>query len=291
MAKYLDEGFEKLGVFLIHKAFSEHHYLVRKRFADFHVRTFLPSKKSMLGQYNALNHTIALYGTGNRAKRDIVITFLHELSHHIETMQVGRSGHQKSFYDIHKKLLETAVDYNIITIDDITTKSMQDASNSKKLAKMFQNYKKKPIPEGSAMPNVFFLSALRDEPLVDEVVRIRCQKSDANIFSSRGYVWNNTRFVWSKRFQEYNSLRQEEDWLKSIGLSPYNKDDVVYWTKYITLIVEGDTYTWKEALKDMGFLYNSEQKQWTKQTTLEEAKLDIKMLKTLRGISAYGVMM
>ncbi len=161
MAKKLDMGFWHLGKFLIDKAFSDRHYLVRKRYYNFSVRTFMPAKKTMLGSYNGLSGYIFLYGMATCSKRDILITFLHELSHHIETMDNGSSGHQPSFYKIHIRLLQTAIDYGLLTVADVSENKTSDAGNAKKLGRMLKGYCKN---EGCVIPDTLDLAFLNEIP-------------------------------------------------------------------------------------------------------------------------------
>lgn len=56
-----------------------------------------------------------------RGTHDIVKTSLHELGHNTEYSIYGSTGHSKRFYEIYKKLLETAIEMNVIKLDEINS--------------------------------------------------------------------------------------------------------------------------------------------------------------------------
>ena len=82
----------------------------REKYKDFALELTEKQYSSRLGCYSPKEKKIEISAITKECRHDVLITFIHELSHHIEFVNTKETGHQKSFYDIHKRLLKTAVD-------------------------------------------------------------------------------------------------------------------------------------------------------------------------------------
>lgn len=89
---------------------------------------------------------IRIFHVGSRDYIDILITAIHEVSHHIDLCLRGKSGHDKVFYDIYQKLLWAAINMDIISFEDATdlVRAVKSCSRGRpKLARMLLAHKKK----------------------------------------------------------------------------------------------------------------------------------------------------
>ena len=137
--------FKQMADLLIDLSFQDKDLETKTKYKNFHIKLEDASYKTRLGRYHMVTHVIELSGMKKQCRKDILITYLHELSHHIETIDSGTTGHGKPFYDIHIKLLKTAIDLEIIQLEDITENKTSKAGNKNKLAKLMYGYKRKSI--------------------------------------------------------------------------------------------------------------------------------------------------
>lgn len=80
---------------------------------------------------------IRLLGVGNRGNDALIITLIHELSYHIDTINRGKSNHDNNFYKGHIELLFGAFDLNIMSYEEFM-QCNTTAANDKKLKKLVQ---------------------------------------------------------------------------------------------------------------------------------------------------------
>lgn len=92
---------------------------------------------SFLGDYRKKDARIRLLGVGNRENDALVITLIHELSHHIDTINRGTSNHDNNFYKVHIELLFGTFDLNIMSYEEFM-QCNTTAANDKKLKKLVQ---------------------------------------------------------------------------------------------------------------------------------------------------------
>lgn len=92
---------------------------------------------SFLGDYRKKDARIRLLGVGNRGNDALIITLIHELSHHIDTINRGKSNHDNNFYKIHVELLLGSFDLNLMSYESFM-QCNTTAANNKKIKKLVQ---------------------------------------------------------------------------------------------------------------------------------------------------------
>ena len=126
---------------IIDKAFEDECIDNKKKYKSFNIYIF-PDKecKSVGGTYYYETHIIRIYNF-SEGPLAITGTTIHELSHHIDLMKNGKTGHQKPFYDIYKKLLFAAFDLKQVSpfkLRKYTERSIYREKN--KVLKMIDDY-------------------------------------------------------------------------------------------------------------------------------------------------------
>lgn len=154
-------------------------------------------------RWNANDKTsrIRIHALGSEGFREILITTMHEVSHHIDFSIRGSSGHDKPFYIAHKKLLFAAMDMGIITKDDVIH-SASHAQNRNKLAGMMSEYVPQPVQYKQKKVLVCAYNAFS---VKDDLKR-------------RGYTWNSVDETWTKEI-DIKDLHSEKAELTQLGLA------------------------------------------------------------------------
>lgn len=91
--------------------------------------------KSRLGKYVPKTKTIYLNNVRSEDNISSIVTLIHELSHHIDTVNRGISDHSKEFYNVHVDLLISAFDIGLLDYDDFL-KTQSSARNINKIKKL-----------------------------------------------------------------------------------------------------------------------------------------------------------
>ncbi len=276
----LQNDFLKLADILIDNCFSDKKDDIKKKYKNFKLVLVSKEYSSRLGCYNMKTNTIQLSGINTYCKCDVIITFLHELSHHIETIDCGKSGHQYKFYEIHIKLLKSAIDFGIIKIEDITENKTSVAGNRNKLKKLINNYKctNKNLPD----LNLPFLNQMPEIPINKRKVKVKCLMEDKEILKTRFYKWNTVELIWEKIVDNIVEYNMEIDFLLKNGFQNIKIDKVSYFAKYINIYINGNTYEHKEELK--GLKYKYKDGGWIKCISVIDVDIEIIKLRKMKGI-------
>ena len=111
------------------------------RYKRFYVEVSDKSLKSKNGDYNGATHRIRIFNP-DRDPVNIVKTTIHELAHHIDTVNRGTSGHGQPFYDAYVRLLKAAIDMGIFSLDDFLA-TARDSQDGNKIRAMIRGYQPK----------------------------------------------------------------------------------------------------------------------------------------------------
>ena len=87
--------------------------------------------KTRNGDYREDNHHLRIFTEG-REDVQIIKTSIHELSHHVDCMQRGKSCHDAAFYGIYERLLFAALDMGLFDMDAYR-RCLKDSSDSSKV--------------------------------------------------------------------------------------------------------------------------------------------------------------
>lgn len=195
--------------------------------------------------------------------RAILLTTIHEVSHHIEFSMRGESGHSSEFYKVHLELLFAAFDMGILSKEDVLNSGSTSRSLNRVIIKrnMLDSYVPHPTDYKQNVVQVFVYNcfAIKD------------------ILKSRGYKWNKLDSAWvlettnskidsEKEFLLENNIKEAD--IKIIASSAVvarlKKNAHVY----------GVPYDQNQIVKDLGYRWNKNGKFWTKQIDGDDLSSD-----------------
>lgn len=214
--------------------------------------------RSYAGKYRGDTKCITIVGL-NRPSKHIVITSIHELSHHIDYCNRGTSDHKNEFYAIYEKLMHAALDMGIITTDDIMLVS--DVTDLNKIKKFLDSYT--PVT----------VSYKADKSII--LVSNAFAKKD--LLKARGYKWDSLEKCWKIETEDVN---QEKAFLSANDLEYVIRrgNDINVQAKG-KIIAKKGTYEYTSLLKENGFFWNKQKKQWEKNINLQDYDAEVEKLK------------
>ncbi len=256
---------------IIDEAYKDESEYMRDKYKNFKLSIYDVARQSSNGKYDYEEKRIMVNnlfrGTG-----DVVKTCLHELAHHIDYMQNGRSGHQKPFYLAYRRLIYASLDMGITKKYDFDTVG---ASDSNKVYKMVEEYIPHPV-----------------DYRLDTEDTIRCKNcyEQRQQLKDNGFRWNSIEQVWER---ECTDKEADKKLMDELGIKEYSIGQQNMYVKAIVYIyAKGKTYDVKEYLKEeKGFFYNADSKLWLKKVESDKVKKFIEELerdKALKGIE-FGI--
>lgn len=117
-----------------------------KAYQAFYIEYVDKELKSKHGDYDKKERRIHIYNL-SRTEEQLIVTTIHELAHHITLIDhdsCQTNPHGPEFYDVYKRLLFTAMDMGLFN-RYLFLKTTADASDSRKVAKLLETYKRHPI--------------------------------------------------------------------------------------------------------------------------------------------------
>ena len=188
---------------------------------------------------------------------NVLVTLIHEVAHHVDFKNRGHSGHDKQYYEVHKKLLFTALDMGIISYDIIQNFWNSHAQNAKKLAKLMSDYEPHPIPYKVDTCTIFVYNAF---PIKETL-------------KTGNYRWNSTDQSWYKEM-DISEAEREREFLLCMGVPEENI--VITEMKGVVsrrkgkVQLYGVTYEKKDEIKALGYRWDRERKIWYKRIEGED---------------------
>ncbi len=192
---------------IIDVAYRNKNPSVRGQLKRFTISCSTKETRSFLGDCRHLkdgSSQIRIMAMEKEGYREILITTMHEVSHHIDYSLRGHSGHDAPFYLAHKKLLFAAFDMGILSKADVIH-SKSRARNRNKLAKMMDEYVPHPVnyKQGNILVSVFNGYSVKDA------------------LKARGYRWNPIDEAWTQELTS-SELPAEQQTLAALGVSDDN---------------------------------------------------------------------
>ena len=253
---------------IIDVAFADSPPRERSRYKDFKLQIDTKELRSSNGVYYWNDHMIKVYNP-SRGDQPLAKTCLHELSHHIDYMQHGPSGHQQSFYAIYARLIYAALDMGILSPEDFNDDWSRDQS---RVRSILANY----IPH-----RVNYRKPSYKVLKVYNAFRVK------DYLKAYKYRWNGVEQVWEKTIED--DEENEIELMNALGISdtkPQNENSGIPWytIKDPSMMIEavvyieaaGDTYPCKEILKNIyGFFYNPTRKTWQRKVTSSQSPKEL----------------
>lgn len=217
-----------------------------------YVETIDENKKSFHGDYNHVTHKIRIFNL-YRSDASLVATSIHELTHHVDYCNRGKTDHSKEFYKVFEELLNTALNMGLFTAEEFL-ESNRDASDSNKIAAMIDRYAPEKIEYKTDMVTIS--------------VKGGYEKKDK--LKENGYSWNSALKSWEKDVSS-KDVDTEQMFLDSLGLTGEIRDAQKFSMSRGTFIFAGKgSFDVKDSLKEEGFLFDKKNKSWKKPGTKEE---------------------
>jgi len=230
------------------------------KYKKFYLSFLEKNYKSKGGDYALKKREIRIMGVGKKSAKDLCLTALHELAHHIDNMQRDTTDHSAKFYSIYQKLVHSALDIGFMDIEDVRWVIENSSyADSRKVARFLDEYA--PHYNRTAM--------------INGNVKI-CVYNSFNIRSvlkEKGYRYNGVDKSWCKTIEE-SAVDGEKEFLllhiqeQDIDIVDTNK---VHIRNRMYIEVKGNTFQCKDILKNNGFSASKSGKKWSwKKETSQE---------------------
>jgi len=230
------------------------------KYKKFYLSFLEKNYKSKGGDYALKKREIRIMGVGKKSAKDMCLTALHELAHHIDNMQRDTTDHSAKFYSVYQKLVHSALDIGFMDIEDVRWVIENSSyADSRKVARFLDEYA--PHYNRTAM--------------INGNVKI-CVYNSFNIRSvlkEKGYRYNGVDKSWCKTIEE-SAVDGEKEFLllhiqeQDIDIVDTNK---VHIRNRMYIEVKGNTFQCKDILKNNGFSASKSGKKWSwKKEILQE---------------------
>lgn len=242
---------------IIDVAYKDESKQRRKFFKWFEINLIVKPNHSYLGVYKPEKKEI-LINSLNTDDTQIIITCIHELSHHIDQCKHGSTGHQSPFYEEYRRLLYAAMNMGLFSPEDFVKRETRDFNKVKKM-----------LDEWTAE-----LIDYKNN-LIKLKVNIPFEQKDA--VKTRGYRWNGIEKVWEIEILE-DKESEERAFLKMIGCVDVRVNDAnKFAMSAIGYIKAGKgSFDYKDQLKEKGFFYSN--KAWYKKINAQEYEQELAKL-------------
>lgn len=245
----------------------------RDKYKKFYISIIPKESKRCHGLYKPKTKAIEIYNL-SRPYNHIILTVLHELSHHIDSCDRGDSNHKKPFYDIFYKLIIAALELKIISKRDIITET--DSKDRDTLQKYYGSIKNWEIET-------------RDEYKKDiKIIKVINSFAIKDYLKIRGYKYSKLEQAWIKELKidrvidELNKLRRITD---EENIKIYDRSDLKIEAIYYIVVL--NSFNHKDILKANGYIYNGygiNKKSWNKKINAQDLKAEEEELNELEGI-------
>lgn len=235
-----------------------------------------PEERTSRGGYYDINEKIIVLHNIRHGNLWLIASALHELAHRLQDCRWGCenvSPHGKEFYTEYQKLFYTALNMNLMDV------SYYDGgfgykAEKKKIYKWIEEYEPEPIDY---------------KPNFPPIIRVYNSFSIKDDLKALRYSWNSIEMYWEK---ETESVPEDTNVLKNMNIMYADEEDSSIKKPYFTVkssdltikpivYIEaiGDTYKYRELLKEYGFVFREKGKKWIRKVPSEEFKNTIKLLK------------
>ncbi len=192
---------------------------------------------------------------------------LHELSHHLDYCINGETGHRKPFYNEYRKLIYASMDMGIFTADVFDDNWSSDQN---KVRKIVSEYKPNPVEYNPSFP---------------PIIKVYNAYSIKEDLKTKKYTWNTIEQFWEK---ETTNIIEETQFLEQLKCLKSDTEDITIKRPYYVIedssfiivpvvYIEaiGDTYTYRETLKQYGFFFKEKGKKWIKKVNVKNYDREI----------------
>lgn len=250
---------------LVDVAYEGHR--LKSKFKAYGIQLLYKETATFLGDYHSKTRKIRLFYIASDPWEAIIVTLIHELTHHIDYCIRGTSGHDKEYYEIHVKLLKAAMDMGIVSKETLLDPNMSHARNKNKVAKMIQDYIPSPITYKENLETISVFDAFEAKATLKE----------------HGYIYNGVDKSWVKEVLS-EKVESEIEYLKSLELTniTVHKNAGVSVRPRKSIHFFGNLYNCpakRKLIKEHGYSWNNSLKCWIKQVEENSVKTETTFLK------------
>ena len=259
---YVSKNMEIRGMLqdIVGEAYSGANPEELEKYKKFFIECSQKDVKSFAGKYTFHNRSILIVGL-QRPSKHIVVTTIHELTHHVDYCMRGTSDHGPEFYEIYKRLLFAALNMEIISIEDIH--QVTDVTDAQKIKGFLRDY----VPRRTGYKKNLRIIKVFDCYAYKEQLK------------RRGYKWDGLSEWW-----QCETLDPESEilFLSSYHLRYEVSDanDINIIAKCYIIATDG-SYENRDLLKTCGFSFDSKKKYWRKKIVKQESKTEMAKLQQL----------
>lgn len=235
-------------------------------YKGFYIYVTPQEKKRSAGVYYPNERKIELYNA-RLGINHMLKCSLHELSHHLDYCINGEIGHRKPFYNEYRKLIYASMDMGIFTADVFDDNWSSDQN---KVRKIVSEYKPNPVEYNPSFP---------------PIIKVYNAYSIKEDLKTKKYTWNTIEQFWEK---ETTNIIEETQFLEQLKCLKSDTEDITIKRPYYVIedssfiivpvvYIEaiGDTYTYKEILKQYGFFFKEKGKKWIKKVNVKNYDREI----------------
>lgn len=244
-----------------------------ERYKKFYV-VIVDKRLKVHGRYTLNEHKISIFNL-HRPNEQIIITSIHELSHHVDYVKNGSTGHGPEFYDAYKQLLYAALDMGVIKCENVL--AMTDSQGQQKVKKMLDDYIPHPVSYKNGVKNIGVLNAFDIKDILKE----------------RGFRYSTTHKIWEVEVPE-EEISNIRNWLLTLtdekNIIETGINNVHMEQKCEPgVIADGNTYPARNFLRDEGFFFIKARKYWKKVCPEEMIAEEINRLTEVAQQEEYDI--
>ncbi|EQB9225674.1 hypothetical protein ACYYIK_002905 [Listeria monocytogenes] len=225
------------------------------------------------GDYNADLHRIRIFNL-SRDSKEILLTALHDLSHHIEYTFYGESAHRERFYTYYHNVLVTAVGMKLLAKMDLNLIGVKELEKLEKFHGPVVYWK---IPEISYKDNIFYLDVKNGYEFRD-------------VLKDWGYKYLSFEEVWRGEYNR-DTVWEEKSELNELGIDDKSicvHHAVDFQTSFVYYLVIRNAYDHRLTLRKLGYkygAYNVGKRNWVKKIDAKDLNEEREKVNGLMGVS------
>ena len=222
----------------------------RRTYKAFFIEVTNKDLKSKNGEYNKKNQLIRLFNTNRRNENKLVVTAIHEVAHHINSMQGNTDIHGPGFYKNYERLLHGALDMRLFTKSEWFSayEEIRDSQSENKVQQMLLRYRPKETGYKAGLKKITVYDGYELKEQLKEM----------------GFSFNKIVKGWELEIEESEPITE---WLEERGArfavseasKPFVKKEEDN-KPYCLVVLNG--YDVKDALRDAGYSYCSADRSW-----------------------------
>lgn len=226
--------------------------------------------KGRFGDYNGKEKVIRIFRLSD--PKHIVKTAIHELAHHVEFSIYKATGHSKRFYEIMKKLFESAMTLGVLELQDVY---YEDGGND--IHTMGRHLGKLQVPTEKITTDRYNVRVIKNSFAIKDQL------------SEKGYRYAKLEQVWIKEVNQDN-LNIEQTFLNSIlipdsyEIISANEINI----QAIFYISVQNSFEHRDTLKSNGYIFGGygikKGKPWVKKVRADDVSKEKLFLNKLDGV-------